>query len=93
MKEVRDLASGLKESIAAIKKSNLDARNSLDAEIARAQINAGKVNSFTKDLKEANLEVESFLGETNSNFPPSDVLPTPAQADANGVTLNTEAAK
>jgi len=95
MKEVRDLATGLKESIAAIKKASLDARSGLDAEIARSQINAEKVKSFTNDLKEANQEVESFLGESNSNFPSSEDSNTQqhASADKNGVTLNTEASK
>jgi hypothetical protein len=96
MREVRDLAAGMKQAIAGLKQSAVDAKNNLNAEIAHAQVNAEKVNALTADLKAANLGVDSFLGETGSNFPPSGtVLSTPpsavGKADANGVTLNPDA--
>ena len=97
MKEVHDLASGMKEAITAIKKISLDARASLESEISRAHTNASKVKSLATDLKTANLEVESFLGETGSNFSSSEesiTLPRPTpKSDINGVTLNPEATK
>lgn len=97
MKEVHDLASGMKEAIASIKKISADAKNSLAVEISRAQTNASKVKSLATDLKSANLEVEDFLGETGSNFPSSEESATPRvvgpKPDINGVILNPEAKK
>ena len=105
MREVRDLAAGMKDAIASIRKSAADAKGSLAVEISRAQVNASKVSSFADELKEANLEVEEFLGETGSNFPSSEASITPAPAgrkmmehtqsrtDLNGVTLNPEGNK
>ena len=94
MREVHNLATGMKEAIASIKKAAVDARAQLDSEVARAQTNVGKVKSVATALKEANLEVESFLGETGSNFPSSETSPMSAgHADINGVTVNPEAKK
>lgn len=95
MREVKSLAQGMKEAIANVKKANLDAKSELDGEIQRSLTNADKVRSFTRDLKDANGEVESFLGDTGSNFPQEGGSDTPSQntshrADANGVILNTE---
>jgi hypothetical protein len=93
MKEVRDMAAGMREAIASIRKSSADAKNNLAVEIGRAQTNAAKVRSFTQELRDANLEVESFLGETNSNFQhseDSDTQQSPSKPDVNGVTLNKE---
>ena len=96
MREVHDLAAGMKDAIAGIKKLAVDAKNGLNMEINRAQANASKVTALTADLKEANLEVEGFLGETGSNFPPSGTgSPIPpssgGKADINGVTKNPNA--
>ncbi len=94
MREVHDLAAGMKDAIAGIRKLAVDAKNGLNTEIGRAQSNADKVRALTADLKSANLEVESFLGESGSNFPPSggDSSTPPStgapHADVNGVTLN-----
>ena len=94
MREVHNLAAGMKEAIASIKKAAVDARSALDAEVGRAAGNVEKVRSVATDLKEANLEVESFLGETGSNFPSSGDSPMSAgHADINGVTVNPEAKK
>jgi hypothetical protein len=94
MREVHDLAAGMKEMIAGVKRAAAEAKNSLSAEINRAHVNADKVKSMTDDLKSANLEVEDFLGESGSNFPPSGNSDTPhAHADSNGVTLNPGARK
>lgn len=98
MREVHDLAAGMKDAIAGIRKLAVDAKNGLNTEIGRAQSNADKVRALTADLKSANLEVESFLGESGSNFPPSggDSSTPPstgAHADVNGVTLNLDAKK
>lgn len=93
MQEVRDLASGMKEAVEALRKASADAKASLQAEILRANTNAEKVRSLTSGLKDANKEVEAFLGVTNSNFEP-EAAPKPApRADINGVTLNLEARK
>lgn len=95
MKEVRDMAAGMREAIASIRKNYADGKSGLALEIDRAQMNAAKVRSFTQDLRNANLEVEGFLGETNSNFPSSEESDTQQQdstekPDRNGVTLNKE---
>lgn len=96
MREVKNLAAGMKDAVASLRKLSADAKSNLDVEISRANVNAGKVNSLAKELKEANLEIEEFLGETGSNFPSSeesDTQPPDAagHADKNGVTLNKEA--
>lgn len=93
MREVKDLASGMKEAIANVKKLTTDAKAGLNNEIGRALTNADKVRTFTRELKDANLEVESFLGDTGSNFTPEDGNTqqhdgNPQKPDINGVTLN-----
>lgn len=96
MREVHDLAAGMKEAIAGIKKAAADAKSSLAVEISRAHVNAGKVQTMTSDLKSANLEVEEFLGESGSNFPPPGEelnTPPPLTADINGVTINSNVKK
>lgn len=69
MKEVFDLANGMREAIANLKQSHINAKAELASEITRANVNAKKVQSLAQELKTANKEVESFLGETGSNFP------------------------
>lgn len=82
----------MKDAIAGIKKLAVDAKAGLNSEVSRAQSNANKVLALTADLKAANLEVEAFLGDTNSNFPPTGTdSNTPLSTgthDINGVTLN-----
>lgn len=98
MKEVHDLAAGMRQAIAGIKQAAVDAKSNLASEISHAQANADKVNSLTADLRAANKEVDDFLGEVGSNFPPSGVdssIPpstgnsVTGKADINGVILNT----
>lgn len=94
MQEVRDLATGMKEAVESLRKINADAKASLQTEIARGNVNAEKVLSLANSLKDANKEVESFLGATNSNFEPevkTEIVKL--RADLNGVTLNPEARK
>lgn len=93
MREVHDLAQGMKEAIAKIKKDAADAKSSLATEISRAHANAGKVQTMVTDLKSANLEVEDFLGESGSNFPPpgQELNTHPAPTNQSGVTLNPNA--
>ena len=94
MREVHNLAAGMKQAIASLKKSATDARAQLDLEMTRATDNVGKVHSVVSDLKAANIEVETFLGDTGSNFPSSGGLVTPSTpADINGVTVNPGATK
>lgn len=94
MREVKNLASGMREAIANIKKLSTDAKAGLDNEVSRALVNADKVRTFTSELRDANLEVEQFLGDTGSNFPPSDGSTPPQsgaiKADVNGVIVNSE---
>ncbi len=97
MREVHDLATGMKDAIASLKKIHVDAKNALTTEIGRSKVNAQKVMSMATDLKAANLEVEDFLGDTKSNFTSSEDVnthpTTGAKADVNGVTLNPENVK
>lgn len=94
MREVKSLAQGLKDTIASVRQMTIDAKNDLEAEAKRALGNAAKVVSFTKDLKDANAEVETFLGDTGSNFPPPTGNTQPQDGhpkhDINNVTLNPE---
>lgn len=91
MREVHNLASSLKASVEALKKATLGAQEGLLVEVERGNVNAQKVRSLTKELKDANLEVEALLGESNSNFTLSEGSATHMpRTDANGVTLNTE---
>jgi hypothetical protein len=89
MQEIKNLASTLTEAFSLLKKIHSDANGNLNAELTRAHENATKVKSLIQGLKEANEEVESFLGTTNTNYPPVEV---PAEefkqkTDINGVTL------
>jgi hypothetical protein len=98
MREMHDLAAGMKDAIAKLKQTAINAKIGLDSEITRANVNADKVNSLTADLSSANKEVEDFLGESGSNFPPSAAsatppVTTPLKPDINGVTLNPGTSK
>lgn len=75
MKEVKALGSSLRFMMDSIKKSASEAQSSFELEAQRALVNSDKVKSAASDLKSANQEIESFLGETQSNFPPSEELP------------------
>lgn len=98
MREVHDLASGMKEAIASIRQQSADAKASLHAEVARANENVAKVNALTEGLKEANKEVEGILADSGTNFPPITPKMAPIgqvmnKTDINGVTLNKELQK
>jgi len=99
MQEVRDLAAGMRGLMADLRKLNVDAKNKLTSEVERAHVNAQKAMSLAGELSDANKEVEEFLGESGSNFPPSEVSDTPPVAGSkeaphyprtlsNGVTVN-----
>lgn len=76
MKEVKALGSSLRSMMDGIKKAASEAQSSFEVEAQRALVNSDKVKSAAADLKSANLEIESFLGEeTQSNFPPSETSP------------------
>lgn len=103
MQEVKDLAAGMRGLMAGLRKLNVDAKNKLTSEVARAQVNAQKAISLATELSDANKEVEEFLGESGSNFPPledSAIPPATGQKRemehhtqrtlSNGVTLNEE---
>lgn len=94
MREVKELAAGMKEVMASLRKSSADAKSEFMSEVERAKINAQKVKAVAGELRDANKEVEDFLGETGSNFPPSEGSSTPAppsgKPDVNGVIKNTE---
>lgn len=93
MREVKELASTIKDAVAGLRKTNEYVKSAFNAEVQRATVNADKLRSFTQELKDANAELEASLGDTGSNFPTSEESSTPAQpsvTDRNGVTLNTE---
>lgn len=96
MREVKELAVGMREVLASLRKDSVVARGQFLSEVSRAKVNAAKVKSLAVELSEANKEVETFLGESGSNFPhteASEASPTPLpKADINGVTI-TEAPK
>lgn len=71
MKEIKNLSSSLKTMMDGVKSAAADAQAQFQAEAERAKTNAGKVVSVAQDLKTSNLELEAFLGESDSNFPPS----------------------
>ncbi len=94
MREVRELAAGMKEVMASLRKESANAKSHFMSEVERAKVNASKVRAVANELSEANKEVEDFLGETGSNFSTSEGsdIPAPpsAKADANGVIKNPE---
>lgn len=100
MQEVKDLAAGMRGLMADLRKLNVDAKNRLTSEVTRAQVNAQKAMSLATELSDANREVEDFLGESGSNFPPSEdsaTLPVVGEVEyvkpdvnLNGVILNKE---
>jgi hypothetical protein len=99
MQEVKDLAAGMRGLMANLRKLNVDAKNRLTSEVSRAQVNAQKAMSLATELSDANKEVEDFLGESGSNFPPSEdsvTLPVDGPVSKpllNGVMLNPDAPK
>lgn len=90
MREIKNMAQNMKDKLAALKAQYNS--NELNAEIDRANTNSEKIKAFTQELKDANAEIESFLGETGSNFSPSEESATRKQygPDHNGVTINQE---
>jgi len=98
MQEVKDLAAGMRGLMAGLRKLNVDAKNRLTSEVTRAQVNAQKAMSLATELSDANREVEDFLGESGSNFPPSEDSDTPPavtllKPDINGVSLHPDTLK
>lgn len=99
MREVKELASTIKDAVAGLRKTNESVKSAFHAEVARAVGNADKVRAFTAELKDANIELEASLGETGSNFPTSEDSGSQEGANtlkvtnANGVTINPEAQK
>jgi hypothetical protein len=87
MREIRDMAAGLRDAVATLRKEASTAKSTFKSEFLRAQANTAKFKAFTQELKDANAEVEGFLGETGSNFPTSEDSSTPPHPDINGVTL------
>lgn len=89
MREVKALGSSLRDMMDKVKKSAADAQANFQTEAERALSNSDKVKSAAADLKAANLEIESFLGEADSNFPPSEESPpvTPHPVEFHGTTL------
>ena len=86
MREMKAITSSLKSLLAGLKQQADAAAQGAADEGKRALSNIDKVNSFTRDLKQSNVEIEQVLGDIGSNFPPSEEdLP---KTDANGVTLN-----
>jgi hypothetical protein len=92
MRELNDMVTGMKQVINNLRSSAVTAKNAFQSEVTRAQVNTEKVQSFTTELKDANKEIEDFLGATGSNFPTSEATITP-HADINGVTVNPGAPK
>jgi hypothetical protein len=70
MKEMRNIASSLRESLAALKASANQAVGEFQTEVVNGQANINKVKAVTIELKSANKEVEQILGQGDSNFPP-----------------------
>ena len=87
MREIRDMAAGLRDAVATLRKEASTAKHTFKSEFLRAQANTAKFKAFTQELKDANAEVEGFLGETGSNFPTSEDSSIPSHPDINGVTL------
>ena len=102
MQEVRDLATSMKEAMDFIRKFSTDSRTAFAAEVDRAKANVSKIQSMTQQLKDANSEVEAFLGTAGTNFPPAEPTYqkyegfaelTLQKTDINGVTINPEHTK
>lgn len=98
MREVKDTANSIKGLLDKLKQSTLDAQAAFGEQVNRGIENAGKLKAAASDLRDANLTMEAVLGDTGSNFPPTETsaAPTPAtsvnanlgQADINGVSIN-----
>lgn len=90
MREVRNVASTMREAIAALKQRAGLAVANFESEVNNAHSNLDNVDSVTHELKEANKEVESMLGESGSNFTPVGPDGTSRPVDENGVWVNPE---
>lgn len=86
MQEVKALGASLRDMMGQIKSAAADAQSAFQTEAQRALVNSGKVKSAAADLKSANLEIESFLGEAGSNFPPSETSTPPTPTGSPPVT-------
>jgi hypothetical protein len=96
MRDVKQAAANIRDFVARIKEQTAQAQKGFLAEGNHALANADKLMSAAQDLKDANQMMEEALGDTGSNFPPSDVQSSGSlkpHPDINGVTLNPEAKK
>jgi hypothetical protein len=88
MREVKQLTGNLRDMMANIKKSALQAQSEFQSEGQRALDNAEKVHAVATELKDANKELEQLLGETGSNFSPTEGSSHTSEHLINGVTLH-----
>lgn len=96
MREVKDAAASLKDIVLKLKQSTLDAQKAFHEQVDRGIENAGKLKAAASDMREANLMMEGVLGDTGSNFPPTETSAEHTDhsndhlthADVNGVSLN-----
>lgn len=100
MREMMDVASVMKDTIAKLRARTLESKLKFQKEVLMSSINLDKLDAFTTDLSTANKDVEAMLGSTGSNFPTSGgkespKVPTPSvdtgvvdgAVDGNGVRV------
>lgn len=103
MREVRNVAQVIRETVKTLRAQAAVGAQAFQDEVAKTKVNMEKLGSLTKELKAANLEVETALGESGSNFPlevettssmqeTSSKAGNPMPIDQNGVRPNAEAA-
>lgn len=95
MREVKEAAASLKSLMEGLKKSTLDAQAAFGEQVNRGIENAGKLKAAASDLREANQTMEGLLGDTGSNFQPTEASSDHTHAndhlappDINGVQVN-----
>lgn len=91
MRELSNMASTMREAMAALKLKIANSTQSFQTELGHSQVNIDKVDAVTGELKAANQEVEQMLGQSGSNFTPaSSAEPTSTLGppDSNGVQVN-----
>lgn len=91
MREISSLAQTMREAIASLKASAAAATQDFKSEVSNSNTNISKIKSLTKDLKDANKDVEQMLGESGSNFTPVGSESTLGKPDINGVQVNKNA--
>jgi capsule polysaccharide export protein KpsE/RkpR len=82
MREIKDLASTIRGSVAKLRADVANATSGFAAEIANTQANIGRINSLKQEMSDANKEVEAMLADTGSNYEPQ------GKPDSNGVIVN-----